>query len=63
MTAEISLMGADEMERWIRAIYVPFLDTANDDLTSWTNHLEVGRTWAATDSGRIVGTSSRSPGT
>jgi hypothetical protein len=58
VTVEIRLIGPDEIEPWIRGLYLPFLANATDvELTGWANHLEVGRTWAAMDAGRIVGTS------
>lgn len=49
----------DELEAWVRALSVPFLEPSDDlarDAEYFRRHLDLGRTWAADDRGRIVGT-------
>jgi len=58
VTVEIRPIGPDEVDPWIRSLHVPFLAKADDDhVAYWVDHLEIGRTWAAVDAGRFVGTS------
>jgi len=58
MTLEIRAIGPDEVDPWMRSLHVPFFGKVDDDTVAhWVDHLEIGRTWVASDAGRFVGTS------
>ncbi|MHB1534273.1 MAG: GNAT family N-acetyltransferase [Acidimicrobiales bacterium] len=56
MKVDVRLIGAGEVDAWVRSVSVPFLEVADQEsYEHWRPALEFDRTWAALDGEHFVG--------